>query len=156
MPKKQSARLSAKAAKTLLYPLGVAALLATIVLVAYHERHTSFLIEATTRQPQPYTELYFTSPGKLPSITKIGQSLAVSFTLHNVEGRNVTYTYDINFTTADGRTTLLRHQQLSLANGRTAVATSPITIPTHTGREEISVVLEHRPEAIHYWTEVRS
>src|ERR1700729_1478135 len=119
MSQKRSAHSSAKSSKRYKYAIGVAVLLLGITLLIYQERHTSFVVNATTRQPQPYTELYFTQPDQLPSSVRAGQTLPVAFTVHNVEARQISYTYSIDFTPENGRTTVLRQRQLVLADGRT-------------------------------------
>lgn len=46
-------------------------------------------------EPQKLTELYFNSPNKLPDIYVPGQSETLGFTVHNLEYKNVNYSYQV-------------------------------------------------------------
>jgi hypothetical protein len=134
-----------------LYLLGAIVLLSGVVLLLNWARQTQPFIQATTHQPERYTELYFTDPNDLTSAVQDGQVLPVSFKIHNVEARSMTYAYKTEFTDSSGRVTVLDQRQLSLPNGSTKIITDDTTLPSFNGRGEISVVLLNQPEAIHFW-----
>jgi len=115
--------------------------------------HSKVVTNATTHQPERYSELYFTSPSNLPSQVKAGQALPVSFTLHNVESEQYSYTYTIDFTTSSGKTTVLSRGSLTLDNNAVAHISQSEHLPTFTGRGEVSVIIANQPESIHFWVE---
>ena len=134
-----------------LYLFGAAVLLLGGVLLLNWLRQTRPFIKATSHQPERYTELYFTNSNNLPSAAQSGRPLSVSFAIHNVEARTMTYTYETDFIAPPGQTTVLSRRQLSLSNGRTKTITEATTLPPFSGRAEITVVLLNQPEAIHFW-----
>jgi hypothetical protein len=154
MPSKRSARSSVRTVRIYLFTGALLVLFLALSFLVYRERHSAALVDATTHKPQPFTELYFNQPNQLPITARPGQRLPVAFTVHNVEGRNLTYTYSVDFTTITGKTTVLYRQQIAIANGQTTVISDAIvTVPSYTGRAEVSVVLINQPEAIHFWVE---
>jgi len=149
---KRDARSSVRTVKRYLYTMGLIALCLGISLFIYRERHSTVLTDATTHKPQPYTELYFSQPAQLPSRVQPGQSLPVTFTIHNVEARDLTYAYTVDFVPSDGQVTALPQQQVAVASGRTVtVNDTAMKVPQFSGRAEVSLMLLHRPEAIHFW-----
>jgi hypothetical protein len=140
--------------RTYLYPFIGLVLLLGIILLVFYERHSSAIVDATTHQPQSYTELYFSDPNRLPAVAPADQRLPLAFTIHNVEGRDVGYSYKINFTGPNGQTTLLRQGQVTVAAGQVAtVNDASVQLPAYGGRAELSVILVGHPEAIHFWIE---
>src|SRR5580700_11164872 len=114
---------------------------ASFVLV----RHTHAFVDATTHQPERYTELYFSDPDTLPANVTAAQKLPVDFTIHNVEARTTAYTYTIDFTAPTGHTTVLEQQSLTLANDQAVTIADTVQLPAFAGRGEISVQLLHEP-----------
>jgi len=126
-------------------------LASALIILLNWVRQTQPFIKATTHQPERFTELYFTNPNNLPTTVSSGQVVPISFTIHNVEARDMTYDYSVILTDPSGRSSLLDRQELSLANGGTKVVTDESTLPRLSGRAEISVVLQNQSEAIHFW-----
>src|SRR5277367_5266167 len=89
-------------------------IIAAIVVGVYHVRNTKAFVDATTHQPERYTELYFSSPTSIPVNVVSGKQLPVSFTIHNVEARNMSYTYDVSFMTSTGKVLVNKQQGLNL------------------------------------------
>jgi len=133
----------------LVVPLACLLALAVTVLAI---SHTHAFVLATTHQPERFSELYFVNPGALPSSAAPGQQLPVVFTVHNLEGRAFTYTYSIDFTDADGTTSLVR-QQIAIADGQTKTITQKVVVPAGSGRGEVGVALINKDMAIHFWLE---
>lgn len=154
MPGKLTASRGLKAIDKKIYlPAAVILLLLLGILVSAGIR-TQTIIKATTHQPETYTELYFTHPNSLEGIAKVGQSVEVSFTIHNVEARNMTYTTDTELTYPSGQTAIVSQHQIALINGETHSYTVNALMPRTPGRYEVSIVLVHQPETIHYYVEV--
>lgn len=133
--------------------LGAIIVLVLMVLFINTIRHSQLFVNATTHQPETYTELYFSQPNQLPSVANAGQSIPVNFTIHNVEARNMQYTYAIQLSDAAGHTIKVLNQSVNLGNGMQDAISSKIALPNGRGKYEISVILKNQPEAIHYWTE---
>jgi uncharacterized membrane protein len=152
MPSKHRAPASAKLLKTYRYPIIGLVLLLIIILLASYGRHSAVLTDATTHKAQPYTELYFTHPDQLPVAVTDGQAVPISFTVHNLEGHAVTYNYAITFTNAQGQTTTVRRQRVTVANGQTTIVQPrAVALPTYRGRAAIGIVLLNYPEQLHFW-----
>jgi len=125
-----------------------------VSLFLYAERHSTALTDATTHKAQPYTELYFSQPDQLPLIVQPGQNLPVSFAIHNVEARDLIYAYAVDFMSASGHITALPQERVAVASGRTAtINDTAIKVPQFSGRAEVSVMLLHHSEAIHFWVD---
>lgn len=54
-------------------------------------------------EPERLTELYFTEPNNVPKSYTPGGMQTVKFTVHNLEYRNTTYTYQITEISQDGQ-----------------------------------------------------
>jgi hypothetical protein len=107
------------------------------------------LVLATSRQPEHITELYFTDHTSLPKTFRPHSEQAFSFTLHNLEGRETSYTYQIHVNSQPyGPLT-----QVTLADGETRVITQYVAINDKSTRAEVEVSLVDPPQSIHYWTE---
>lgn len=139
-----------------LYALGVIFLLLGIGLFGNWARHTKIFADATTHQPERFTELYFANPNALPIVARARQLIPVKFVIHNLEAKDMQYTYRIDFLDSQGGTVELGQHQLSLAKGKIANVAATITLPALTGRGEVRVQLVNQLESIDFWTEVAS
>ncbi len=128
----------------------IAAVIILLGVGAYHVRHTQAFVNATTHQPERYTELFFTNPTKIPNVVSTGTKLPVSFTVHNVEARTMSYSYTVTFT-ANGSVLAQQQGNFNLTSNGTNYITSNITIPGFTGRGEVQVTLINLNQSIHYW-----
>src|SRR5581483_4965980 len=128
-----SPRLSTVIKSKALVVTGVA-ILAMVAIGAYSVRHTSAFINATTHQPERYTELYFKNPTKLPATVAPGAEVPVSFTAHNVEAHAMSYPYAVDFITNNGDIVTKEKGGFWLPNGGSKTVTSDIHIPkTYSG-----------------------
>lgn len=141
--------------KVFLY-LVVLVLVVGSTLFVFHSQHSKLFAEATTHQPEKFTELYFTNPNNLPSLVKSGQKLPLNFSVHNIEGTNMTYDYQVSVIYATGKPVIFNEQELYLANGNTANVIYNIKIPVRKGKIEVDIQLVNQPDAIHMWMEVTS
>lgn len=116
-------------------------------------RHSQFFINATTHKPERLTELYFTDPAHLPVRIMHGKPFYISFTIHNLEGRNMMYAYRIVLSPASGKSLIVTQKDISLPNNKSQVVTINTVLPAQAGRFEIDVSLVNRAENIHFWIE---
>jgi uncharacterized membrane protein len=136
----------------------IALAIVVVVLVGagvYHVRHTSAFVDATTHQPERYTELYFTAPTKLPANIEVGQQLPVDFTVHNVEARSMSYTYDLSLITASGKPLSQSAYSFTLASNDSKVITNDVKIPDVLGRTEVQIFFPALNQSIHFWMQIR-
>jgi hypothetical protein len=77
---------------------------------------------------ETYTELYFNNPENLPKYVVTGGKMQFSFTIHNVEGTQVTYPYTINFVESNGQKIAISKKTVTLADGASKVFT--VTVST--------------------------
>lgn len=108
---------------------------------------------ATTRQPERLTELFFADPSKIPSAVADGQSVLVSFIVHNLEAHDMTYVYKITFTDANGAVTTLVTDSVAIKNTQSHTVSQLVILPVGTGRGEINVQLPDKNQSIHFWVE---
>jgi hypothetical protein len=107
-----------------------------------HQFELSFV-----RQPTPYTELFFAPPQPLP--TGKAKTTTFRFSVHNREGRAITYEYVSTLQTA-ARTVPIGHGTIVLGSDQTG--TRALTMPTPRGdrRFVVSVTLVGRPESVYF------
>lgn len=131
--------------------------IAVIWGVYYGVSHTSQVGHelglATSRQPEPLTELYIDSAEELPtSIPKDEQDLPVVFAIHNMESKTVDYTYRVTF--SDGQQTVSAPDgTVTLPDGQSQTITQNIKVPAGTARGEVSVQILNKSQRIHFWLE---
>ncbi len=103
---------------------------------------------ATTRQPEPFTELYFTSPEHLGKTFTPNEPQIVRFTVRNHEGHTQIYSYVIyldGVQAASGTTSIADNDAQSL--------TEEILVKSTNARSKITVTLLNNHQSIQYWTE---
>jgi hypothetical protein len=154
MPVMQAAFRGAKNLNKKSQLLSAAAIILFIGILVGIIAHTQTFQKATTHQPESYTELYFSKPNSLQGVAKTGQALPVAFTIHNVEARNVTYTYATEVSDKYGKIDYSGKQKITIDNGYAVMLNSNAIMPTTAGRYEVTIALIHKPETIHYWVEV--
>lgn len=107
--------------------------------------------ETVSRQPTPFTELYFTSPSTLPKVVVPGGPSDFGFTIVNHERDATTYRYLVSAATSETSQ---------------AIASGEVTLPTGTGTSlsvrfvpavlgvdyVVTVQLANRVETIHFAT----
>jgi len=66
---------------------------------------------------ETFTELYFDDYSKLPTKSVAGEAINFSFTIHNLEGENITYPYTVYFEYPSGQKFILKTGQAVVPNG---------------------------------------
>ena len=92
------------------------------------------------------TELYFNDTDALPQ--SAARPIAFSFTIHNLEGKDMTYPYVVSVKFSDGRTLIVDKNTIPIANGDAAkIPESFRAIP---GAQMIIIELPEQKEHISF------
>ena len=127
-----------------------AALIAGVLVVASLPSVRSAFREATSRQPERLTELYFPNNQLLPLTYTPGETLQVSFVIHNLEGENMNYPFQISLTAGSSQHTLATNA-ISTVDGQTSLVKVPVIVSSVAPRVSLNVALPTANEAIHFW-----
>ena len=131
-------------------------IIVTLVIGGYHFRNSKVFVDATTHQPERYTELYFNNPTHLPTAIGIGQQLSVGFVTHNLEARSMTYPYTLALMTDNGKILVEKQADFTLPSGNTKTTTNTISVPiSYQGKAEVQVAFTKLNQSIDYWIEIR-
>jgi hypothetical protein len=126
----------------LVISLGTAATLAAQASpAAQRELHA-----ATTRLPEHFTELYFTTDPPVATADRTARP-SVGFAVANHEGRAVTYPYLVARSDPSGHPVVLASGEVTVGPG--AVGRRRVTVPPVAADDVISVRLVGRAEHIH-------
>lgn len=110
-------------------------------------RHAVVL--ATTAKPEPFTELYFEDHSNLPRTIEKYKQYSFSFTIHNLESRDVEYPYIVYLQT-DSEKTILDSGRLTLQNDEYRSQEEHFG-PLRSPRAEIVVELTNKNQQIDFW-----
>lgn len=103
-------------------------------------------------QPEPLTELYFTSAADLPTTYLPGARQKVAFTVHNLEHQPMRYTYEIlQQNEAGDVSSVLATGSFQLDQGAYREENPPITYLDNGVRSRILVRLMNQGQTLHYW-----
>ena len=103
---------------------------------------------------EPFTELYFEDADQLHATAAAGKIVPFKFTIHNQEGRDVNYRYQV-YIVAEGRaTTLFTENTILVGEGQSA--TIPLTprMSARRSAETIVVVLPEQQQHIDFHVQV--
>lgn len=125
---------------------GTATVIGILLIAAPQARRAVVL--ATTHQPTPYTELFFTRPEALTGTYRPGAVQDVTFGIRNHEGRGMDYTFDVR---VDGRR-VGQPQHVVVSDGGGQTVRRGITVGGSADRVLVEVVLVTTGQSIHYWT----
>lgn len=129
---------------------------AILIVGVYRARNTNAFVDATTHQPERYTELYFSNPTAIPINVIHGKQLSVSFTTHNVEAHPMGYSYDVEFIASNNIILTQEQGDFNVPTNGTVVNTDNITVPqTYRGKAEVQVTLTNVKQTIDFWVQTR-
>lgn len=66
---------------------------------------------------ETFTELYFDDYSKLPTKSVAGEAINFNFTIHNLEGRDITYPYTVYFEYPSGQKITIKNAEVAVADG---------------------------------------
>ena len=95
---------------------------------------------------EPLTELYFNDTDTLPQ--SAARPIAFSFTIHNLEGKDMTYPYVVSAKFADKRAFVIDQNTIPIANGDSAKI--PESFRPTLGAQMIIVELPDQKEHISF------
>lgn len=124
--------------------LGIAA-----VAMVSNSNIAQSLVRATTRQPEPLTELYFINPASLPSHMTAGTNQTISYRVANHENQPTTYHARVTLV-QNGQLTVIQTKTFSLADGASEDIAVPFTAPTQGQTVEFVVDLPDQNISIHF------
>jgi hypothetical protein len=90
---------------------------------------------AVTRQPTPFTELYFSDPNGLPKSLSLARPNVFRFTVVNHEGHDTIYSYVVTLSSSHGGSTIAQGR-IQLKNNTSATR----LINVHASRSETEYV----------------
>jgi hypothetical protein len=133
---------------------------AIVVALSSQARHQVAL--SLVRQPEKYTELYFSGDGPTASYSVVGRAVArpgsfrgrvvvnVSFTVANHEGRATRFPYAVRVVNDAGALLGRAEGSLDVADGQSSTTTVAVDIPATGERAAVDVDLEGRTEHIRF------
>lgn len=144
-------RVPTSAHRTLLWvAVAVICIAAAAALgIAFPHQIAHQIALSVTRQPTPYTELYFSDPQSLPASLSLSAPNLFGFTGVNHEGRDTVYSYVVTLASSYGSSTIAQGR-IDLKNNMSA--TRPVNVrPTHSATEYVTTVsLLGRSETIRF------
>jgi hypothetical protein len=103
---------------------------------------------ATSRRPNPFTQLYFVDPVHLPRYTA-GQPNQFAYRITNNQPDTSTYTAHVTLT-QDNKTTLLRTDTMTIGPGNSADITVNFTPQSNAKPYTVTVALPARQQQIRF------
>jgi uncharacterized membrane protein len=120
-----------------------------LVLLSPTVRHE--LAISFTRQPDSYTELYFTGPVPVSTAQVAGrQEITVSFAITNHEGHPSQYVYVVRVLDPSTTSTTERMGDIAVGNGEKFDNHIALALPHESHGFVVDVNIVGRTEAIHY------
>ena len=105
------------------------------------------------RQPTPYTQLFFSDPGAIPSRLRLDRPDRFTFTIVNDEGQSSLYHFVVMMNTTGLSTTVVANGSLRLDDRGTGTRTFAFVPKKRRHRYLITVVLEGSSQSIHFYGE---
>ena len=132
--------------------VAIAVVLALVGLTAFAWRSPAVRRQislSVTRQPTPFTELYFTDHTNLPAILSTSDSNQFAFMIGNHEGKALSYPYVVTAKSSHG-TTVLVTGRVNVGSGRSVRVPVSFLASEPATQYVITVQLSGHPELIHF------
>lgn len=105
--------------ETIIY---ISALVVFVMFVLIADGQSTYVNSVLNRlnlipKQEKFTELYFDDYSKLPKQSVAGENITFSFTIHNLEGEEVTYPYRVYFEYPSGYKYVIKSGQVTTSNG---------------------------------------
>lgn len=144
-------RVPTSAHRTLLWVVlaGICIAAAAALGIAFPHQIAHQIALSVTRQPTPYTELYFSDPQSLPASLSLSAPNLFGFTVVNHEGHDTVYSYVVTLASSYGGATIAQGR-LDLRNNMSATRMVDVR-PTRSTTEYVTTVnLQGRSETIRF------
>ena len=102
-----------------------------------------------TKQPTPFTELYFSDPGSLPKPLSVSSPNLFQFTVVNREGHDTLYYYTVTLVSSHSDSTIARGR-VELTDNQAATRIVNVRPTEHGTVYWVSVYLKGQPETIRF------
>lgn len=106
---------------------------------------------ATTIKPETFTELYFENHTTLPKIIKSREMYKFTFTVHNLENKDMAYPYVVYIRNGDIKT-VLGQGTLYLKNNELQSVVETMEM-INVSRKEVVVELTDKQQIISFWVD---
>lgn len=130
----------------------IACILLLLSAFVFADRNAGFdrtIHNATSHQPENFTELYFSDYSALPKLLTVGKNYPVPFTIANHESKAFAYTYQIELTEA-GTKTVSKPVKVTVANDHTVQRTVYIFARQPGDHVEMVIRVLNKNLTIHY------
>ena len=105
------------------------------------------------RQPTPYTQLFFSHPGAIPSTLRLDRPNKFTFTIVNDEGQSSLYHFTVTMKAAGSSTTVVANGSLRLDDSGIGTRTVAFVPTKQRHQYLITVVLDGSGLSIHFYGE---
>ena len=136
--------------RLLIWVAAVAVCIAAAGLVrAFPHKIAHQIAISFTRQPESYTELYFSNPRALPASFSLSGPNLCRFTIFNHEGHDTVYSYVVTLASSRGAKILAR-DSIDVSDDKKATTIVNVVPPRRATKYVVTVTLRGRPETIHF------
>lgn len=136
----------------LIWIILIIALRANLLLLKNSPFLKDFPKIALSKQPETFTELYFTDHLNLPKEIELEVPYFFEFTTHNLEYEDFTYVYEVTMNGGEN-TVVFDKGQFTLKHDEERTIPVTFHISQLTGRTKITVNLVNKNQPIHFWLE---
>ena len=138
--------------ETIAYVLGLIVFVLFVLIADGRSSTVNMILSKLNLIPkqEEFTELYFDDYSKLPTQSVAGQDISFSFTIHNLEGKDVTYPYRVYFEYPSGYKYVIKAGQVTASNkeSKTILVSHRFGISNLYGKVVVS--LDNIDESIHF------
>jgi len=125
-------------------------LIVLVFLLASDPTVKNTIALATTIKPETFTELYFENYLKLPSVVTPDQQCSFSFTIHNLENRDMQYHYVVYLQTGKWRQ-VIADKTVFVRNNHSLTIPEIFQAPNAKTKSEVVVDLINKNQQIGFW-----
>lgn len=101
-------------------------------------------------KPETFTELYFNDHQSLPSKMYVDKNYSFSFTINNLEYKDMTYSYEVYVEKDDKRLKTLAKKTMKIPKGESRVIKVDFPTLEIAGKAAVVVNLKNKEQKIHF------
>lgn len=131
--------------------LAVCAIAGIVQFVKIPPKLKEVIVMATTRIPETFTELYFENHINLPKTIERRKEYSFTFTIHNLENKDMDYPY-IVYLQRDDQKTIIDSGNVFVKNNE-FISIEKTAGPLKNLRSKIVVELTNKNQIISFWME---